>query len=256
MGRRRQRFSPGLDDAQLERRALLSQAPAPATAAAVGSVHAGERNLFHQNGINGLDLHRTFVNQLNSRLTISKDQTTRIIQAFGAFKTSYGQLTVNPQPGAMVTTLAGLVATLKQQVATAEIRRELATEAPTLSEQRSITISPLAPVALVPFSEAQIDKMAATLAEQPPVSGPNGALAPADPTAAMNTAVNAILNAMAETSVHPLLFLKPVNFYLNPNIKFTLSFSGTPAQAAPGFFIRGPHGTILPGATLHPFAPN
>jgi hypothetical protein len=193
---------------------------------------------------------------LNDRFTISKDQTARILQAFQAFKTSYGQLPVNPTPGGMSPTLAGLVATLKQEVATAEIRREIGSAQTTVSERRGIRTSPLATVALVPFSGTEIDRMAATLAQQPPVAGPGGTLVPADPTAAINKAVNAILNAMAQTTVHPLLFLKPGNFYLNPYITFTLSFSGVPAQSAPGYFIRGPHGAILPGATLHPFAPN
>src|SRR5262249_25264414 len=144
----------------------------------------------------------------------------------------------------------------KQQVATAEIRRESFGNRETPSQQTSLKLSPLAPIALVPFSDAQIDQMAAALAKLPPVAGPDETLMQADPTPTVNRAVNAVVNAIAETSVHPLLFLKPDDFYLNPNITFTLSFSGTPAASAPGFFIRGPHGKILPGATLHPHAPN
>jgi hypothetical protein len=43
---------------------------------------------------------------------------------------------------------------------------------------------------------------------------------------------------------------------LNPYVTFNLSFSGAPASSAPGYFLRGPGGAILPGATLHPHAPN
>ena len=255
MRRRRIRFSLELVDPQLERRELMSR-PASMTAAAVGESQAGGRNLFHQNGIDGLVLHRTFVNQLNDRLNTSKDQTARVNQAFQVFATNFAQLPVNPPPDATGPTLASLVATLKQQVDIALIRRQGLSFQQTPSEQTSIKSSPLAPIALVPFANAQIDKMAATLAQLPPVTGPGGTSTQGNPTPAVNYAVNAILNALAQTSIHPLLFNQPSDFYLNPNVTFTLSFSGAPASSAAGFFIRGPHGTILPGATLHPTAPN
>jgi hypothetical protein len=120
----------------------------------------------------------------------------------------------------------------------------------------AIRVSPLAPRALIPFSESQIDRMSATLAQLPPVEGPDGTLVKADSTQAVNSAVNAVLNGLAETSMHPKLFLNPSDFYLNPYIQFDATFVGAPASAAPGYFIRGPRGVILPGATLHPFAPN
>jgi hypothetical protein len=222
----------------------------------VSAPRTGGVNLFHHDGIDGLKLHKNFVNRLNDRLSTSSSQTTRVIQAFQVFATSEAALPVNPPPSATDSTLESLVATLKQDVATAEIRRELFTSRLSPSQQTSIKLSPLAPIALVPFSDAQIDQMAATLAKLPPVVRPDGTLAQANPTPTVNVAVNAIVNAIAEASVHPLLFLKPENFYLNPNVMFTLSFSGTPASSAPGFFIRGPHGAFLPGATLHPHAPN
>ncbi len=256
MSRRRTWFSPDLGDTQLERRELMSRAAALATPAAVGDRQAGGGNLFHKNGIDGLVLHRTFVNQLNDRLNTSKDQTARVTQAFQVFATSFQQLAVNPPPGASGPTLGSLVATLKQQVAIAETRREALSSQATPSQKTSIRSSPLAPLALVPFANAQIDKMASSLEQLPPVAGQDGSLTNGDPTAAVNGAVNAILNSIAETSIHPLLFNEPSDFYLNPYITFTVTFSGAPASSAPGYFIRGPHGTILPGATLHPVAPN
>jgi hypothetical protein len=230
--------------------------PASVPAAAVGEGQAGGRNLFHQNGINGFVLHRKFVNTLNDRLNTSKDETTRVTQAFQAFATSFKGLPVAPPPGASGTTLESLIATLKQEVATALIRREGLSFQETPSQQTSIKNSPLAPVALVPFADAQIDKMAETLEQLPPVTSPSGKATQGDPTPAVNYAVNSILNAIAETSIHPLLFNQPSDFYLNPNVTFTVTFSGAPAETAAGYFIRGPHGTILPGATLHPDAPN
>jgi hypothetical protein len=255
MRRRRTRFSLELVDPQLEPRVLMSR-PHSMTAAAVGATQAEGRNLFHHNGINGLVLHRTFVNRLNDRLNTSKDETTRVTQAFQAFTTSFKALPVAPSPGASGPTLNSLVATLKQEVAIALIRREGLSFQQTPSEQTSIKISPLAPVALVPFADAQIDKMAESLEQLPPVKGPSGKATQGDPTPAVNYAVNSILNAIAETSIHPLLFNQPSDFYLNPNVTFTVTFSGAPASTASGYFIRGPHGAILPGATLHPYAPN
>ena len=104
MPRPRSRFSPELVDPQLERRELMSRL-AGMTAAAVGESQAGGRNLFHQNGIDGLVLHRTFVNRLNDRLNTSKDQTTRVTQAFQAFATSFKGLPVAPAPGGSGPTL-------------------------------------------------------------------------------------------------------------------------------------------------------
>ena len=63
-------------------------------------------------------------------------------------------------------------------------------------------------------------------------------------------------NAVAEPRLHPGLFLTPADFYLNPNVSFDITFNGTPADQGNGFFIRGPGGAILPGAILHPHAPN
>jgi hypothetical protein len=44
-------------------------------------------------------------------------------------------------------------------------------------------------------------------------------------------------------------------FYISPNVYFTLDFVGAPAKSSLGFFVRGPHGTILPGAPIPPNYP-
>ena len=105
----------------------------------------------------------------------------------------------------------------------------------------------------MPFAVQQIQELGAKVAATPPVLGPDGTLKPGDITAAVNAASNAILNAIAQSSVHPLLFQSPSDFYLSPDITFTTSFNSTPAGAAPGYFVRGPGGTLLPGAPVHPY---
>jgi hypothetical protein len=255
MHRRRTRFSLELFNPQLEPRALLSH-PGSDIAAEVGAHQAGVPDVFHKNGINGLLLHRSFVNRLNDRLNNSKDEATRVTQAFQAFATGFNALPVVPAPGATGPTLNSLVATLQQEVTVALTRREGLSSQGTVSEQKSIKFAPLAPIALVPFAQGQISTMAKSLAQLPPITRAGGQMTQGNPLPAINNAVDAILNAVAETSIHPLLFNKPSDFYLNPNITFTTTFSGAPASSSAGFFIRGPHGTILPGATLHPFAPN
>lgn len=257
MGRRRQRFCPESVDRQLERRVLMSRADASPVVAALGGRGAEGVNLFHQNGINGFVLHRAFVNQLNDRFNASKSMTTLVSQAFQVFATNFQQLPVNPPAGSSGPTLSGLIATLKQQVAVAEVRRVSTNVAPSPSEQSSINNSPLAPRSLVPYSDEVIDQMATTLATLPTVAGSDGTLSQGDPTPAVDTAVNAIFNAIAEFTTHPNLFRSPSDFYLNPQASFTSTNAGaSPAQSAPGYFIRGPRGAILPGATLHPYAPN
>jgi hypothetical protein len=74
----------------------------------------------------------------------------------------------------------------------------------------------------------------------------------ADPTPALNQAINAIFNALAESSIHPNLFRSPSDFYISSNVQFTINSTGAPADSSPGFFVRGPHGVILPGAPPRP----
>jgi hypothetical protein len=77
------------------------------------------------------------------------------------------------------------------------------------------------------------------------VTGPDGKIETAAPLAAINTAFNAIENAIAETVVHPKMFLSPSDFFINPNVSFKLPFSGDPLSAGPGFFGVGPNGVPL-----------
>src|SRR5262249_17439587 len=74
------------------------------------------------------------------------------------------------------------------QVDVALIRREGLSSQATISEQRSLRISPLAPQALVPFANSQIDAMVASLAALPAVAGPGGTPPTGDPTPAAHTA--------------------------------------------------------------------
>jgi hypothetical protein len=240
MERRRRPRRLAWSDHRLERRELPSAA-APADVAAIQSASqspAGE-DLFHQNGINGLILHKSFVDRLNARLAISETQTSRVTQAFQVFASNYVQM----PPGS---TLSSLLASLTTEVNFALTNYEVLTSNPSPSVATSIRFSPLAPRALIPYADGQIDELGATLAAAP---------LDTDPTSAVNTAVNAILNAEAETTIHPKLFLSPDDFYINPNVTYDVTFTGAPASFAPGVFVRGPHGAILPGAPLRPRFP-
>jgi hypothetical protein len=251
----RRSFRPEWLDQALERRDLLSGVALRAAPAIVAQGGAHHGNLFHRNGIDGLVLHRAFVNQLNDRLSNSAAQSARVRQAFQVFISDYQQLPVTPPPGSSGPTVSDLLAKLTSEVNLGLSRLDKPLVRPTPSQRTSLKKSPLAPLALVPYADAQINAMAAELAATPPVVGPDGQRHFADPTAAVNTAVNAILNALAETSIHPNLFLSPSDFYISPNVTFTVDSGDAPASSSPGFFVRGPHGIVLPGATLHPHVP-
>jgi hypothetical protein len=254
MARHRQ-WKPEWADPQLERRELLSQDALPVRSASLEGVPVPRVNLFHHDGINGLVLGEHFVNRLNDRLGFSQVQATRVNQALQAFSAAYARLPVGLPPNGSSPTLASLLATLKQQVSFALTEREVTVTQQRPSLQDAPLASPLASVALIPFALGQIDQAGAALAQLPPVAGPNGTLVPGDPVPILNVASNAILNALAETTIHPTLFVDPADFYLNPAASFDITFTGIPASSAPGFFIRGPGGAILPGATLHPHVP-
>lgn len=250
---RRRTFRPEWPDAEFERREMLSGAGLPPAPALLAQDRAPvHHSLFHHDGINGRVLHRTFVNRLNDRLAISQDQATRVVQAFQVFATDYAPLPLVPPAGSTGPTLPDLVSRLKSEVDYALGTHIVISSRPTPSASRAPTVSPLAPKALIPFANAQIDALGSTLATAPPVVGPHGSLTRPDPTPALNTAINAILNALAETSVHPNLFQSPSDFYLSPDFTFDINFSGIPAKSSPGYFVRGPHGVTLPGAPLHP----
>jgi hypothetical protein len=251
MARRRSAWCSESTDPQLERRELLSRGGLPTRSTLVESLPAPGFDFFHHDGIDGLVLHKHFVNRLNDRLANSQLQATRVSQALETFGTAFSQLPVNPPPGSSGPTLASLLDTLKQQVSYALSVREIVGRA-SPSQATAPSVSPLAHVALIPFALEQIDQAGAALAQLPPITSANGTLVQGNPLAILNVAANAIQNALAETSIHPNLFLSPGNFYVNPKASFDINFTGTPASTAAGFFIRGPHGVILPGATLHP----
>lgn len=249
----RRTFRPDCLGAGLEPRELLSGAGVSVQPAQVQSQPAVPNDLFHKNGVDGLKLHASFVNQLNDRLAASQTQATRTIQAFQVFVSSYGQLPVVPAHGSSGQTLSALIATLQSNVNFALGTNVIISSRLPPSQSRAPTVSPLAPKALIPFADAQIATLDSALAAAPPVVGSDGKLTLADPTTPVNTAINAIMNALAETSVHPNLFLDPGSFYLSPDVTFTISFSGSaPAKSSPGYFVRGPHGVLLPGAIVHP----
>jgi hypothetical protein len=263
MSRKAFRFS--FQDAALEQRELLSAAPATADVAPLTTQQAPEAlppiNFFHKQGINGLRLKRTFTRPMNYRLSLSKTMTNRIAQSFQVFQQAYfiaagaeAQPAVPLGNPAMPPTLPNLLNDMVRQVAAALSTIEITNSqaGPSLVKERKF--APLSLNALVPFSLEQIDLMGQTLAGLP------STFAAGSPTskavnAAINKAYNAILNAVAEYSLHPGLFLSPADFYLNPNISFTINFTSTPAAAAPGYFVRGPGGVLLPGALLHPHLP-
>ena len=250
MARRRLRLE--FADLHLERRELLSHAAAPPVAAEVQHASGGGTNLFHHDGINGLVLHSSFLHLLNDRLANSREMAILVNQALLAFQNNYAQLPVNSPAGVTGPTLESLLTTLTDQVVYGVSVRQIMNNRPSPSSAKGLRVAPLSPDALVPFSVQQIQELGAKAAATPPVQGPDGTLKPGDITAAVNAASNAILNAIAESSVHPLLFLSPSDFYLSPDITFTTSFTSAPASAAPGFFVRGPGGTLLPGAPVHP----
>jgi hypothetical protein len=244
-------------DACLERRALLSHAGLPATPAELSQATGGASasssaqeaatgNLFHQNGISGLKLHKAFVNQMNDRLNTAATMTNLVFDAFQVFSQGYAKLVGPPPAGGSPPTLAGLLADLDREVASALSTKEIVTSQVTPSMAKAPTFSPFAFQALVPFARIQIAQMAQALAPLPPL---------ATAIEAMNTAYNAILNSVAEFSLHPNLFRQPSDYYLNPAIFFPITFHGNPATAAVGYFVRGPGGALLPGAILHPHLP-
>jgi hypothetical protein len=195
------------DDPQLERRELLSDKGLAPVSAIVGSVsptpHPVGFDVFHHDGINGLTLHQHFVDRLNDRLQTSSDQATRVTQAFQVFEASYSQLPVNPPPGYSWPTATSLLTDLQNQVDYALSHHEVLTNRPRPSQRKSLKVSPLAPRALIPYADDQIRQLGSTLAATPSVPGPNGSLVTANPIPAINKAINAIFNALAETSIHP-----------------------------------------------------
>ena len=224
--RNRRRFLP--EAPFLERRELLAR-PATVHAAAPGV------GVFNQAGISTSVLHKAFTDQLNRRLSISASQAHLVFEAFQVFQQDYAALPpASAGRGAALDTLLGQLDT---HLGDALTRYELTTTKVGPSVIRSPKFSPQEQQALVPLAQEQVQALGVALAA-----------GPANPTPALNVAYNAIMNALAEYSVHPTLFRKPSDFYLNPRANFTTSFDATPASGAPGVFLLGPGGVPLPGA--------
>lgn len=277
----RHRFRPETVDPQLERREMLDAGGLTITpadvAAAVASASStdtsantaeltaaaatsGTSNTFNQNGVKigrngGLTFSEQFQSLLNSRLRISADQAADVTAIFKAFGTAYSQLTINPPPPPGSPTLASLLSGLMTQVDFVLSHHVKPSQLTRLGALQRRPASSLDMQSLVPFANTQIDQLGQTLAATPPVPGPNGSIVPANPTPSINIAVNAILNAIAEQSVHPNLFSTPGTFYLNPLVFFTVDSRGAPAKAAIGYFVYGPGGVLLPGAPVPPNTP-
>jgi len=223
--RNRRRFQP--EGPTLERRELMARPPL-VHAAALGV------GVFDQRGISTSVLHKPFVDQLNRRLSISASQAHLLFEAFQVFKQEYAATAPAAQAGPA---LDGLLGRLDGHLTDALSRYELTTVRVGPSVLRSRKISPQERQALVPFARDQVQRLGVALAG-----------GPADPTPALNVAYNAIMNALAEYSVHPTLFRNPGGFYLNPRANFTINFDGTPASGAPGVFLLGPGGVPIAGA--------
>ena len=100
MAHRRRSLHVEITDRHLERRELLSRGTAPPIPSQVETAqeHPVPVNLFHQDGIDGLKLNKSFVNRLNDRINLSISAETRISQAFQVFLQNYQQAPHRGQP--------------------------------------------------------------------------------------------------------------------------------------------------------------
>lgn len=254
--RKRPRFRPEVLAERLEGRALLSGAGVPARA-----VH------FHATSNRGVDY----------RLTSSRDPAQRVNQAFQVFAQNWigrpatyqgapSNLTAPERPGQggfsqlpqgaipvgtppAARDLPSLLATLAQQTTDALTRFEIRFGSPQPSIRDQPRFAHAAPLALVPFAREQVAQLGSRLAALAPPGGPP----PYDASLeAIDATYNRVQNALAEFSLHPELFRRPGDFYVNPAAQFTLDrpISDVPARLFPGFFYRGPGGAVIQGA--HP----
>lgn len=240
MPRRPLAFRPGGTEFELEPRLALSAGGAAVASASPTPTAA----LFHHDGIDGLALHHSFLTVFDNRVTnISAPMMKLVSQAFSVFSTSYAQLPANPSPGTVSPALSGLLQSLTQDVDHALSVRQMIDNRPSPSVANGPTVTPYAQQSLIPYANAQVAQLGTNLASLPVSS--SGA------SAAIDAAFDAIANAIAEYSIHPLLFNQPSDFYISPNVTFPITFTSAPATTSPGYFVRGPGGVTLPGAVLH-----
>ncbi len=258
MERRRYRFRFDARDMILEHRDVLSPF----------GIGTGVGQLaFKPPIVRPQNFHHQIVGSLAVRLTKSAATAVRINGAFQAFVQNYlgipvaNQGTTNSSSATGSTvpvgtipsppTLDNFIAQLDQQVAIA-----LSTFVPTTNRiQPSVRngprTAPRAQQALIPFAQAQIAQLGQTLAANPPTFDSSGNLTSLAPYNAVNKAFSAIMNSVAEYSIHPNLFVSASDFYINPAARFSIPFTSTPANAAPDYYLRGSHGVLLPGTNGH-----
>ncbi len=250
------RFQPGVP--VLERRELLSRDIRLVT---ITDSLGGQAAIHPLVALQPSEQHQGFINVTNNRRSIAGSVTHRVNEAFQAF--AYHVLNVpltisgavGPVSGIPVgttpspPTLSNQLALLDQQVAQALATRELDTTRVLPSLARGPKFTPLAKEALIPYAELQINALGQELTANPPRFNPDGSLADQSALTAVNTAYDAILDAVAENAVHPKLFRAPSDFYVNPATNFTIQFAGDPVSEGPGFYTHGPGGILLrPGS--------
>jgi hypothetical protein len=216
--------------------------------------------------------NRPFLLKFNFRREVGTTQSRRVSEAFQAFSNHVLGLPVTitgipgtfggntgggggqvgpPVDGVAIgtvpnpPTLPNYVALLSGQVTRGLSTIQISSSHTVNTIRNGPRFAPRAYQALVPFAQEQIEQLGAYLAANPPKFYDNGALATPDSLAAVNTAFNAIENAIAETVAHPKLFVSPSDYFINPKVKFELPFSGDPLSVGPGFFGIGPHGVPL-----------
>lgn len=115
------------------------------------------------------------------------------------------------------------------------------------SVKASPTYSPLAAQILVPYANAQIARAEQIfLANPPQFSQTTGKLLNPEPQKAVEAAFNSILYAVGEYEVHPNLFVRPTDFYVDPSYTFAIPYTKDPAVVIPDVYARGPGGVYLP----------
>lgn len=280
MSRRRQprrfQFQPWGEP--LEGRALLSRGLRPPIGLVGGAV---------PRAIEPSNFHRQLVRTLAIRLNTSQQAASRISQAFQLYEQGMFGITpllpsipgsgtgtgfpsppeFNKAPGGpqspIVPVPAGVLpdpltfenlnAQLTGFVDKALTNFAIRSSNVPISVRQSPKRTPLTQNSLIPFANQQIAQMAATIAANPPqFDQQTGELLNPEPKIAVETAFNNILNALGQYSVHPNLFVHPDDFYINPNVTFTIPFDLAPAQSMPGVYVLGPGGIPLPGVQRAP----
>ncbi len=264
---RRTRSTLEAFEGMLEPRDLLSHVPAGW--AAIAEVRA--ERLAHQPVLGPATFHKATIETLKVRLSTSSTVTIQINNAFQAFTQNYLKVPVSAQgtnlriPLAAIGNTANLqigtipspptlnnyIQLLNQQISQALSLLQFTTNRVQPSLQNAPRFTPRAQDSLIPFAQTQLSELEQYLQTNPPVYNQDGTLANSGPIDAVNRAFNAILNSVGEYSVHPTLFTKPSDFYINPNVHFKIPYTSTPANDMPNVFILGPGGVPIYAVRRH-----